>query len=140
MRFVIFVLCEATECVNNTDGPVLIKIGLVFDHWASEVSWEIVDSVDSSVVASDSGYSNNAGSASYSGCIPESCYYFRIYDSYGDGICCANNYGEGNYRVWVNGNSVTWENKQQTFHQDSDEIFFCTQFLVIIIQILNTII
>ena len=41
-------------------------------------------------------------------CVPDTnCYSFKIYDSFGDGICCA--YGSGSYNVTYSGTNVVSE-------------------------------
>ncbi len=38
-------------------------------------------------------------------CLPSGCYFFEIFDEYGDGICCG--YGQGSYRLKdANGNTI----------------------------------
>ncbi|SHH03755.1 hypothetical protein [Winogradskyella jejuensis] len=59
------------------------------DNYPGETSWEITDA-DDMVVAS-------GGSTGATVNLADGCYTFTIFDSFGDGICCA--YGNGSYSV-----------------------------------------
>lgn len=71
-------------------------VEITTDDYGFETSWEIVDQGSGAVVASGNSYANNT-SYSIPVCIPNGCYDFIIYDSFGDGICCT--YGSGSYQV-----------------------------------------
>lgn len=62
-----------------------ITLELVFDDYASETSWEIVDSEDV-VVASGGSYSDGLASTSVDICLEDGVYTLYISDSWGDGI------------------------------------------------------
>jgi hypothetical protein len=58
------------------------------------------------VVYSGGPYSGQAdrSTINLSGCIPDGCYNFTIFDSYGDGMCCS--YGNGSYSFTTAGGTV----------------------------------
>lgn len=93
---------------SNLQSEQTIDIVIQPDQYPGETSWDLIDG-SGSVIASRA-----AGSISGSGIVTETvnlgssidCFTFKIYDSYGDGICCA--YGNGWYEVrdGSNGNVV----------------------------------
>ncbi len=79
-----------------------VLIQLTTDSYAAETSWQIKDS-NQATIASRSDFSNNSSSQTDL-CLAADEYSFTIFDSYGDGICCA--YGLGKYEIFVDGTSV----------------------------------
>jgi len=71
------------------------------DNWGSETTWTLVNNGET--VASGGPYGDNQ-SYEEEYCIDAGCYVFDIFDSWGDGICCG--YGEGNYEIIVDGESI----------------------------------
>ena len=72
-----------------------ITLALLTDNYGYETTWDIRDT--SNVIqytGGGAGYPNDSLILERL-CLSQGCYTFTIYDSYGDGICCA--YGEGNY-------------------------------------------
>lgn len=92
--------------VNNNPAQAatnMVKVDITSDQYASETTWEITDP-SGAVIASGGPWSNLGASGTtvrptvnVNGLSPNTCYKFTIYDSYGDGICCA--YGNGVYTV-----------------------------------------
>lgn len=80
--------------VAAADGDIVLN--LVTDRYASETSWDLKDS-GGTTINSGSGYSNSSTYNINLGPLSEGQYTFTIYDSYGDGICCA--YGSGSYEL-----------------------------------------
>ncbi len=82
--------------VNYKSACVLneVKIDITFDSYPQETAWQIRDS-GNNIVAGDMEFGNHAGSDSFSTniCLPDGDYTYIIFDSFGDGICCA--YGNG---------------------------------------------
>ena len=76
-----------------------VTLSLVFDFYASETSWEILDSSDNVFADSGDGYSDGDDPYSEVLCIPSGDYTFIIYDVFQDGICCA--YGNGSYNLFL---------------------------------------
>ena len=87
-----------TGCTTNSG-----TLTIVLDNYPSETTWNIKNA--SGVILYSGGpYSAVGGTVTVPLCLPNACYTFNIFDSYGDGICCA--YGNGSYNVVVNGSSV----------------------------------
>ncbi|MCH8150565.1 MAG: hypothetical protein IH987_21745 [Planctomycetes bacterium] len=73
----------------------LVEVELHTDAWGSETTWELTDTVSGDLIASGGPYtfitSPELG-ALFTSEIPVTacdCFDFTIFDSYGDGICCA---------------------------------------------------
>jgi PKD repeat protein len=64
-----------------------LTLNLTTDCWGSETTWEIISS-NSTIVASGGPYTDVAGGEVLveEFCLPDDCYDFIIYDSYGDGM------------------------------------------------------
>jgi PKD repeat protein len=95
--------CTATFCDSVLVSPApcaqnMVNLTLNLDNFASETSWTVTDA-SGAVLYSGGGYSHSQnGSTIYQNfCLPTACYDFNIYDSYGDGICCA--WGMGSYAL-----------------------------------------
>ena len=82
---------------------VLVSIDIIIDDYGSETTWEINDGAGNILYTGGPYSDGNDGTLeSTVVCLGmDECYNFVIYDSYGDGICCA--YGNGSYAVNYNG-------------------------------------
>ncbi|NQV14675.1 choice-of-anchor D domain-containing protein, partial [bacterium] len=80
-------------------------IEIFTDNYYGETSWDIVDA-SGTVVATNGVGEIDAPATLYTWDLElePGNYTFTIYDSFGDGICCA--YGEGYYNLTVNGSLV----------------------------------
>lgn len=92
---------DSFEVIDGND----IKINLMPDFFAGETSYEIINQDTDQVV-----YSANSFQALTLNvtdlCLPEGCYAFIIYDTFGDGICCGTGIN-GNYELLDgNGNTI----------------------------------
>jgi hypothetical protein len=76
------------------DNEVTLTINL--DNYPGETTWSVVNS-SGTTVASGGPYSGAGSTVTEDICLPNGCYDFTIFDSYGDGICCA--YGNGSYSL-----------------------------------------
>ena len=87
-------------------GDATIDITIVPDDYGSETTWELINTVSSSVVGSGGPYTDgNSDPINESFSVNSAdCYTFIIYDAYGDGICCT--YGNGSYTVEYNSTVV----------------------------------
>lgn len=65
----------------------LVELTLELDCFADETSWEIEDDFGD-IIASGGGYTNdpNGQTIVETLCLPQGCYFFHIYDTYGDGL------------------------------------------------------
>ena len=98
--------CQATFCDsvwisggnnnNNCNGyPIILTLN--HDNYARETSWDVRDAAGF-VVASGTSYSWMNNTTIYETlCLPMGCYTLNVYDSWGDGMCCA--YGNGSYSL-----------------------------------------
>lgn len=83
----------ATAVLAQCPGQSEVQILITPDNYPAEISWDLT--AGGNLIAS--GTSTGA-----TVCIPTgTCMIFTIYDSYGDGICCA--YGNGSYTVMLDG-------------------------------------
>jgi len=78
------------------------------DQWATETSWKFTDS-DGNVLYDSPNYpdlgSSGTTTRNYEFNIPRAgCYFFEMYDSYGDGICSG--YGNGTFVLSVDGTTI----------------------------------
>jgi len=87
-----------SECTGG-----IFSLDLLTDIYAGETSWTLRDLETNEFVNEGDGYSDNT-SYQISSCLYGNCYRFTIFDSYGDGICCA--YGQGSYSISVNGQEI----------------------------------
>ena len=96
-----------------------VNLNLVTDNYGSETTWELRDD-NGSLIQSGGPYSNNT-SYNFNFCLPDGCYNFTIYDSYGDGICCA--YGSGSYTLTDAGGSTLASGGQFGSSESTDFCF-----------------
>jgi hypothetical protein len=86
-----------------TNPDAIITVEILTDNYGSETTWQLVEQ-GVGVVASGGPYPNNTLITVDVDVCSTSCYDFTIFDSFGDGICCA--YGNGFYNVYYEGNLV----------------------------------
>ncbi len=81
-----------------------ISMTLVTDRYASETTYELVNTLTDEVLASGGPWSDLSANGTTVRTIAPvdvdgtGCYAFYVYDAYGDGICCA--YGSGYFEVY----------------------------------------
>lgn len=86
-------------------GDATIDITITTDNYGTETTWELVNTITSTVVGSGGPYTDASVTYDESFSVNSAdCYTFTIYDAYGDGICCT--YGNGSYTVEYNGTVV----------------------------------
>ena len=87
---------DCPPCASCPDNEVSMTI--ILDDYPGETTWELTDA-NNILLASGGPYGGQpAGSTvNESFCLPDGCYDYTIFDSYGDGICCA--YGNGSYTL-----------------------------------------
>jgi len=87
-------------------GPscVDVTVTINLDNYPEETRWEITQGA--TVVASGGTYGRqpDGSTVSETNCLPDGCYDFTIFDSFGDGICCT--YGTGSYSVTGGGSTL----------------------------------
>jgi len=83
-----------TFCPSGND---LIQLELKTDKYPGDTSWELISLVTNMTMYSSGYRKYNLEGYIYDEllCVPrnETCYELRMYDSYGDGICCSSGYG-----------------------------------------------
>jgi len=90
-----------TSCSGCLNGEIAFRLDVFTDQWNSETSWELVSDTSASIVLEGGNYTlRNALYSTGNVCIPEDCYTFTIFDSFGDGICCG--WGQGYYEGYLN--------------------------------------
>ena len=89
--------CGGSNCAPCVCDGVDVTVSITFDNYPEETSWQITDG--GNVMASGGTYASSPDGSTLdvTQCLPDGCYTFTIFDSYGDGICC--NYGSGSYTV-----------------------------------------
>lgn len=81
------------------------------DNYGGETSWEFVDASGNVLASGPSAAYGNNQTYTENVTLPDGeCYMFYIYDSYGDGICCA--YGSGSYALADSDGNVLIEQAQ----------------------------
>lgn len=74
-----FCINEAGLCASN-----LMSINIQTEIWAEEISWSITDTLGNLVDSIAMSYIDSSDYNFYV-CIEDDCYYFNMYDTYGDG-------------------------------------------------------
>ena len=70
-----------------------ISIDITTDGYGSETTWEVV-AEDGSILGSGGPYASTTTIPTINVAVPgNGCFEFILYDSYGDGMCCANGVG-----------------------------------------------
>ncbi len=88
----------STGCTTNSG-----TFTLVLDNYPTETTWNIKNA-SNAIVYSGGPYSAPNSTVTLPVCLPNGCYTFNIFDTYGDGICCT--YGQGSFNLVVTGNNV----------------------------------
>ena len=93
-------ICD-TILMSVVIGGVNIKIEILTDNYPAETSWNISDG--ETILFEGGNYTEKHTVYSNDYCLNEldSCLTFSIFDTYGDGICCAA--GDGYYKILVDG-------------------------------------
>ncbi len=99
---------SSTQEFEVVDGNS-VTVAIAVDNYGSETTWD-VQNLEGDIIATGGPYPNNMYGETYetSFCLPEGCFEFNIYDSYGDGICCGN--GFGGYTITDAGGNILIEN------------------------------
>ncbi|TND07817.1 MAG: alkyl hydroperoxide reductase/Thiol specific antioxidant/Mal allergen [Bacteroidetes bacterium] len=97
-----------------------LTINITTDRYGAETTWKLFNSAGT-VVSQGGPYTNMSSAGAYPQTpvnvnAPNDCYRFEIYDSYGDGMCCA--YGNGFYSITTGTTTVT-NNTNFTGTQDT---------------------
>ncbi|MDP7558254.1 MAG: cohesin domain-containing protein, partial [Candidatus Marinimicrobia bacterium] len=82
--------------------PADLLIEIMTDNFAYETTWDLQDGAGN--VIETGAPADNATLHTWEIELTGGSYTWTIYDSYGDGICCA--YGEGYYNIYVGGDLI----------------------------------
>jgi hypothetical protein len=86
----------ATRTFQTFEQALEVTINITLDNFPGETTWSVVNTFNEEI-ASGGPYNDGDNPVSETICLPDGCFDFTIFDSIGDGICCA--YGEGSYSV-----------------------------------------
>ncbi|PCJ79979.1 MAG: hypothetical protein COA49_10180 [Bacteroidetes bacterium] len=97
--------CNYNSAATLDDGSCIIggaemTINILTDNYPAETTWILTD-LSGVTIGSGGPYSSPATLESTTLCVGDGCYTFSIFDSFGDGICCA--FGTGSYELLSNG-------------------------------------
>ncbi len=108
-----------------------VSVNILTDDYPGETSWSIFDAAGNEIVTGG-GYSQQATNYSTVACVPFGCMDFVIYDSFGDGICCA--WGQGSYEVVGPAGNVLASGGQ---FGSSESTNFCLQSAPLVLELTN---
>lgn len=93
------------QCNSNES---LLRVELMTDRYAWETSFVVKDPNNKKIFDYPAEGTNFASESRYvdSECVPPGTYSLRLKDSSGDGFCCSKIYGDGYFKVSVNGINV----------------------------------
>lgn len=94
---------DASSSFSGNTNPNSVTLTILTDNYPGETTWQIKDG--STVLASGGPYGAQGTLYTHTICLPDGCFDFIIYDSFGDGICCA--YGAGYYELVDDSNGST---------------------------------
>lgn len=108
-------LANNSSSSNLSFGPNSLTLQLNLDRYGSETTWEIRNG--SNILASGGPYATQASNGVYPQppiviCVPNGCHDLVVYDSWGDGICCA--YGSGSFTLIDSQNNTLVSNANFT--------------------------
>ncbi len=98
--------CGGPDCpVCPPCSGTEVTMTIILDNYPEETSWTLVDS-GGNTVASGGTYGSlpDGSTVTEDFCLADGCYDYTIFDSYGDGICCA--YGNGSYSLVDDGGNT----------------------------------
>lgn len=102
--------CEQWAELEEETDVTSLKIFIIQDQFGEQITWDMINSAGE-MVASGGPYQHIIGTGTQAnvenitGLPVDECYMFRIYDSFGNGICC--NYGNGHYYIKdAHGNTI----------------------------------
>jgi len=105
----------STICLGNQ-----VTLSITFDDFPEDISWVINNNAGSTLLFGGNYYNEQSGSTLIvNQCLPNGCYDFIIFDSYGDGICC--DFGNGSYTLTAGGNTIV----SSSSFDSSEATYFC---------------
>jgi len=104
--------CTGGVCSHDTiPGVSIVELELLTDNYAGETAWNFKMKSTGELLKEGDGLADGTLYEIQAFCPTEEMtedmeVIFTITDSYGDGICCSEDYGEGYYKIMVNGDEV----------------------------------
>ncbi|NNK80648.1 MAG: T9SS type A sorting domain-containing protein [Flavobacteriales bacterium] len=94
---------DCPECPPCPDNAVMLTLN--FDNFPNETTWQLADTSGTVLVSGGPyGAEPDGSTLVVELCVPDACYDFTIFDSFGDGMCCA--FGEGSYALTLDGDTL----------------------------------
>ena len=90
---------SANSAFSLDSQGIDVVMTLNLDNYPGETTWDLVNA-NGNVVWSGGPYSGS-GTQVETSCVGDGCYTLSVYDSFGDGMCCA--YGNGSYEFSQDG-------------------------------------
>ena len=118
---------SVTGNFSTLNNGNIVTLNLNLDCYASETSWKLLNS-NNVVLYSGNGYSNNNPIAvTQDFCLTSTCYTFKIFDQYGDGMsgCSTQNGGNGDLNLTFNDTVIGEILEANADFGDSLAIPFC---------------
>jgi hypothetical protein len=91
---------SATSAFSLDAQGVDVVMTLNLDNYPGETTWDLVNA-DGDIVWSGGPYGGAGSTQVETSCVGDGCYTLTVYDSFGDGMCCA--YGTGSYEFSQDG-------------------------------------
>lgn len=99
MRKVLFIsffvmLLAGYSFAQCASDEVEVRVDIATDNWGNETSWTLTDLSDTILMQGGQGgvYGNNSTYSDSICVLADGCFFFEIYDTYGDGIYAPNGY------------------------------------------------
>lgn len=102
-----------TPCTNGK----ILELLLLTDNYPDETRWQLMESPSNTLVHEGNEF-NSITEYRRTMCLPYGNYLFVMYDSYGDGLCCA--WGHGYYELYIEGEIV---HREAEFGSRDDFLF-----------------
>lgn len=95
----------SSSIIASDSGTTLVRVDIMYDFYADETSWAIINSSGRRVAFSAAGSGVSGKLISTNLRLTPGAYILELFDSYGDGFCCA--YGVGYFKVYAQVNART---------------------------------
>ncbi len=89
---------------SSGGGNTTVTLTIVLDNYPEETSWTVTQGGTTYASGGTYGSQPDGSTVVETFDLPAGCYNFNIFDTYGDGICCA--YGNGSYTVTAEGSTL----------------------------------
>jgi hypothetical protein len=105
LSFLSFISPALADVGGCQEGEIRVIITITPDNFKSETTWELTGPAGEIASGGLTDALEGVPLLVFNGCLDcSSSYTFTIFDSFGDGICCA--FGQGSYTITVDGQEV----------------------------------